>query len=141
MAPKRPMWKTTPTTRKQPRPHENIPDHAKDNPDHMKDNKDHTMTTLPSEATPRAPVDPDDPKGLIREAYRIDGIGAPECRSILVDWALTLPAGRDARDALKALHDRYANSDADHPMSALLLEGQQPVPVAGRRGGSRGRRH
>ena len=41
--------------------------------------------------------DPLDPKGLIREAYRIDGITAGECRSIFLDWALSLPDGQDSR--------------------------------------------
>jgi len=29
-----------------------------------------------------------DPRGLIREAYKIDGITASQCRSIFLDWAL-----------------------------------------------------
>ena len=29
-----------------------------------------------------------DPKGLIRESYRIEGISAPEFRSIFLYWAL-----------------------------------------------------
>ena len=36
--------------------------------------------------------DENDPKGLIFEAYRIDGITLPECRTIFLDWALSLPA-------------------------------------------------
>jgi hypothetical protein len=28
-----------------------------------------------------------DPKGLVRESYRIEGITLGECRSIFVDWA------------------------------------------------------
>ena len=35
-----------------------------------------------------------DPKGLIRESYRIAGIGEPECRAIFLDWAIALPEGR-----------------------------------------------
>ena len=53
--------------------------------------------------TPTHRTNPNDPKGLIRESYRIDGIGEAECRSILVDWALSLPEGVTARDALAAL--------------------------------------
>jgi hypothetical protein len=30
-----------------------------------------------------------DPKGLIRESYAIEGITPQECRSILIDWALS----------------------------------------------------
>ena len=43
-----------------------------------------------------------DPKGLVRESYRIDGITPGECRSIFVDWALSLPVGRSTPDALRA---------------------------------------
>ena len=35
--------------------------------------------------------DENDPKGLISEAYNIDGITAGECRSIFLDWALAFP--------------------------------------------------
>jgi hypothetical protein len=41
---------------------------------------------------PRPAPDPLDPKGLIREAFRIDGITDAECRSIFVDWALSVQA-------------------------------------------------
>ena len=40
-----------------------------------------------------------DPKGLIRESYRIEGIEAPECRSIFLDWAISLPPGVETRQA------------------------------------------
>ena len=30
-----------------------------------------------------------DRKGLIEEAYKVDGITAAECRSIFLDWALS----------------------------------------------------
>lgn len=82
---------------------------------------------------------PMDPKGLIRESYRIDGIGAPECRSILIDWALSLPDGVAQADALSALYDLYGATAPDHPMSVLLQEGMQAVSATGRRGGRAGR--
>ena len=41
--------------------------------------------------------DPLDHKGLIREAYRIEGITLGECRSIFLDWALSTPDGADSR--------------------------------------------
>ncbi len=44
-----------------------------------------------------------DPKGLIRESFAIEGIGAPECRSIFLDWALGLPAGHDVRTEVASL--------------------------------------
>ncbi len=69
-----------------------------------------------------------DPKGLIRESYRIDGITDAECRSILVDWALSLPEEHDPRAALQALLDSYGAQAPDHPMTALLHEGLAPPP-------------
>ena len=82
--------------------------------------------------------DPNDPKGLVREAYRIDGIEAGECRSIFLDWALSLPDGIPPQAALDALLDRYGDA-ADHPMTAVLRDGQAHAPAARRRGGRAGR--
>ncbi|WP_417601726.1 hypothetical protein [Pararhodobacter oceanensis] len=64
--------------------------------------------------------DPDDPKALIRESYNIEGITAAECRSILVDWALSLPLDADQPAAAKRLH--AARAQIAHPMTALLAE-------------------
>lgn len=80
------------------------------------------------------PPDPLDPKGLIREAYRIDGIGAAECRSIFLDWALSLPAQSDPRGAIPALLDRHADA-GDHPMTDTLRAGLELPPRPRRRGG------
>lgn len=79
--------------------------------------------------------DVNDPKGLIREAYAIDGIGAPECRSIFLDWALSLPAGSDDRAAIRALLATYAQDAPDHPMSVTLRAGLDAPTTARRRGG------
>ncbi|WP_375173143.1 hypothetical protein [Pseudooceanicola sp.] len=85
------------------------------------------------------PRDPNDPKGLIRESYRIEGISAAECRSILMDWALSLPEGVAQGTALTALLERYGEADPDHPMTGLMREGLQSVSATGRRGGRAGR--
>lgn len=83
--------------------------------------------------------DPDDPKGLIRESYRIDGITASECRSILVDWALSLPTDSDQGAAAARLLARPR--DAAHPMTALLTEAARlPPPGPEGRGKRRGGR-
>ncbi|MCB1335045.1 MAG: hypothetical protein KDK26_15690 [Roseivivax sp.] len=79
--------------------------------------------------------DPNDPKGLIREAYRIEGISEAECRSIFIDWALSLPAGADNQAAMAALQARYG--EPDHPMSALIAEGLSAQAGPRRRGGRR----
>ena len=84
------------------------------------------------------PLDRADPKGLVRESYRIEGIGAAECRSIFVDWALSLPAEVPAAQALRALLAAYGTPG--HPMTAVLEEGlHSPTPSPLRRGGRRGR--
>ncbi|EAQ03359.1 hypothetical protein OB2597_02027 [Pseudooceanicola batsensis HTCC2597] len=87
------------------------------------------------------PRNPHDPKGLIRESYRIEGISDAECRSILMDWALSLPDDVSQPDALTGLIARYADPNPGHPMSALLIEGRQSLSTQKRRGGRAGRRH
>lgn len=80
-----------------------------------------------------------DPKGLIRESYRIEGISLPECRSIFLDWALSLPAGASPPEAMRTVLAAYGGAP-DHPMSQVLSEGltrAKAEPV--RRGGRAGR--
>ncbi len=84
-------------------------------------------------------TDPNDPKGLIREAYNIEGIALPECRSIFLDWALSLPNGQDQTQALSELHAAYAAQDPDHPMTQVISEGLQASQAPKRRGGWRSR--
>ena len=81
-----------------------------------------------------------DPKGLIRESYRIEGIGEPECRSIFLDWAISRPDGREATDVVALLLDRHGKDFPDHPMTKVLEAAMQPAVQAGRRGGARARR-
>lgn len=83
--------------------------------------------------------DPDDPKGLIRESYRIAGIGPAECRSIFLDWALSLPSERDSGSAISNLLARYETGAPDHPMTQVLRDGQTTLTAPRRRGGWRGR--
>ncbi|MBT9382392.1 hypothetical protein KM176_00835 [Pseudooceanicola sp. CBS1P-1] len=81
-----------------------------------------------------------DPKALIREAYRIEAITEAECRSILMDWALSLPPDQPQEAALKVLLQRHGEAAPGHPMSALLRQGLDPAGARGRRGGWRARR-
>jgi hypothetical protein len=80
-----------------------------------------------------------DPKGLVRESYRIEGIGMPECRSIFLDWALSLPEGADTQPALEALKEAYGAAQPDHPMTQVLTEGLVKMTTPRRRGGWRSR--
>ena len=83
---------------------------------------------------PDRPRDPADPKGLIFEAFRIDGITKPECRTIFLDWALSVEAP-DTAPLIKALLHRHRTDPDDHPMKSVLKEGLQAQPRPRRRGG------
>jgi hypothetical protein len=76
-----------------------------------------------------------DPKGLVRESYRIDGITDAECRSILIDWALSLAPGVATPEALRAVIATYAVDAPDHPMTKVLTAGLPDAPAPRRRGG------
>ncbi|SFE19132.1 hypothetical protein [Roseivivax sediminis] len=78
-----------------------------------------------------------DPRGVIREAYAIEGIGPEDCRSIFLDWALTVPAEADTEALIRTLLARHGTPD--HPMTAVLREGLGTVRPR-RRGGAVGRR-
>ena len=83
-----------------------------------------------------------DPRGLIRDAYRIDAITPEQCRSIFLDWLLHAADTPAISVQVGALLSRYGADAPDHPMTAVLrggLEGAQAGPVR-RRGGWRGRR-
>ena len=76
-----------------------------------------------------------DPKGLVRESYRIEGITLGECRSILVDWALSLPVDAPMKEAIRVVMAEYALGAPDHPMSKVLEEGLLSPEAPKRRGG------
>jgi hypothetical protein len=77
----------------------------------------------------------EDPKSLVAQAYRMEGITDRECRSILVDWALSLEM--PAEDAAGRLLARAP--DPGHPMTALLRAAARGGGRPRRRGGRRGR--
>ena len=81
-----------------------------------------------------------DPKGLIREAFSIENIGAPECRSIFLDWALGVPPGRDMQQEARKLLKQYEPSaTADHPMVQTLRAALEKTQPPRRRGGRQAR--
>jgi hypothetical protein len=77
-----------------------------------------------------------DPKGLVRESYAIQGIKASECRSIFLDWALSLKPGVETAEAIRVLLAHYSPDWPDHPMTSVLtaglIEPQWPVRRGGR---------
>ncbi len=83
--------------------------------------------------------DPLDHKNLIFESYRIDGITKSDCRSVFLDWALSLPAEQDVTAAITCLLGRYRPDHPDHPMTEVLREGLQSAGSPRRRGGWRSR--
>ena len=76
-----------------------------------------------------------DPKGLVRESYRIEGISDGECRSIFMDWALSIPVGAPVVDAVRTLIATYAAENPDHPMTSVLHAALAAPDVPRRRGG------
>lgn len=84
-------------------------------------------------------LDEADPKGLIRESYAIEGITPAECRSVFMDWALSLPAGADTAAPLALLIAHYGPGAPGHPMTQVLRDGAAPRPAPQRRGGRAGR--
>ena len=82
---------------------------------------------------------PDDPRGLIGDAYRIEGLGVEDARSIFFDWALGLPEGTDQGAAAARLLEAHAGEPAEHPMTRLLAEAVAGPAAAGRRRGRRPR--
>ena len=82
--------------------------------------------------------DNNDPKALIRESFNIEGINIEECRSIFLDWALSLPNDVDAKKIIPLLIDKY-NDKKEHPMLLTLREGLITTVSPVRRGGRRGR--
>lgn len=77
-----------------------------------------------------------DPKGLMTDAFAIEGITVAECRSIFLDWALGLPAQYETRAQVQMLIAAYETpTNADHPMLATLREALTDAPRPKRRGG------
>ncbi|MFL4471386.1 hypothetical protein ACERZ8_16435 [Tateyamaria armeniaca] len=83
--------------------------------------------------------DSHDPKGLIYEAYRIEGITKSECRTIFLDWALSLPDALTPVAAIDVLLAQYGDAHDSHPMTDVLREGRTQVARPKRRGGWRSR--
>lgn len=81
--------------------------------------------------------DSHDPKGLMREAHAIIGITEAECRSIFLDWALSLPADADPVPSVRVLLERHGAEG--HPMTSVLRAALAAAPTARRRGGRLGR--
>lgn len=83
---------------------------------------------------------PFDPRGLIREAYKIDGITPEQARVIFLDWALGRADTPDETAQIAALLESYGPGAPDHPMTEILRDGLEGPPApSGRRGGRKAR--
>lgn len=80
-----------------------------------------------------------DPKGLIFEAYQIEGITKSECRTIFLDWALSLPLDTDTGPTIRVMLVRYGTAEPHHPMTEVMREGLQGMAAPRRRGGWKSR--
>jgi len=80
-----------------------------------------------------------DPKGLMHDAFDMDEITPAQCRSIFLDWALSLPSDQDTGAALRILADRYCATMPAHPMAQVLTQGLSEMTAPKRRGGWRSR--
>lgn len=90
-------------------------------------------TAEPDPSDPKAIDAAYDPRGLIREAFVIEGITEPDCRSIFFDWAMGLPDGTDMAAGITAMLARHPD-DAAHPMRKVLEEGLGSSGPGGRQG-------
>jgi hypothetical protein len=87
--------------------------------------------------TARTP--PEDPRGVIRDAYDMD-LTPEECRSIFLDWVLGHP-GETGFAEIQALIGQFGAEHPEHPMTSVLKEGlAKSRNRPRRRGGARGRR-
>ncbi len=79
----------------------------------------------------------DDPRGVIFEAYNIDGIPTPECRSIFLDWALEPRNPSEMRAAATRLLQRFSPNHPTHPMTGILQESLIDLTTTPKRRGGR----
>lgn len=81
-----------------------------------------------------------DARGMIHEAYRIDGITERDCRTIFLDWAMFAPDSPPVAEQLERLLQVYGTDNPDHPMTQVIRQGlDRSNQRTGRRGGRIGR--
>lgn len=81
-----------------------------------------------------------DPRDLIREAYRIEGITLPDCRTVFLDWSLGDMGAVPTQEAVTRLLAHYGSRDPEHPMTLVLRSATAEAPSPQRRGGAKARR-
>lgn len=74
-----------------------------------------------------------DPRGLIYEAYRIEGIDEPACRTVFLDWALGVAQSDDTVAHIQTMLAHYGPDWPDHPMTQILRAGVTQTTTAPKR--------
>jgi hypothetical protein len=80
-----------------------------------------------------------DPRQLVHEAYRIEGITPADCRTIFLDWSLGETGPVTPRIAVERLLAHYGADAPEHPMTHVLRAALADAPVPRRRGGYKSR--
>ena len=65
----------------------------------------------------------EDPRGLLYEAYQIDGISLADCKTIFLDWVLGLDYNIDQIKAVSSALKEYEDDNPKHPMTTVLRDG------------------
>jgi hypothetical protein len=73
-----------------------------------------------------------DPKGLIAEAFSMEGLTGADCRVIFLQWAMTAPDS--GPEALRELLARHGAAHPGHAMTLLIESGLADAPPPRRRG-------
>lgn len=74
-----------------------------------------------------------DPRGLIYDSYRIEGIDEISCRPIFLDWALGVPDSEETITHIQTLLDHYGEKWPEHPMTGILRAGLEKMATPRRR--------
>ncbi len=69
-----------------------------------------------------------DPKGLIRESYRIEGITSPMCKTIFFDWAIQVAVGADPAEHIAFCISHYRADLPGHPPTSVFPAALAPAP-------------
>lgn len=82
-----------------------------------------------------------DARGVIHEAYCIEGVTEQDCRTIFLDWAMFAGDTPPVAAQLNRFLAVYGAENPDHPMTRVIRQGLEQAQVkSGRRGGRAGRK-
>ena len=82
----------------------------------------------------------EDPRGLLYEAYQIDGSTLADSKTIFLDRALGLDYNIDQIKAVTSALEEYEKDNPKHPMTTVLRDGIVPEGTPRKRLGGRNAR-